>query len=432
MADTIIVSNNDVYNFLQDFDTNTSTIPIDELHVDPLFYSASTSDLRLVDDSLCKEAGTNIDPFPEAPLTLVDFENFAWPTIVDRAMGAYARTVVLPVNIVGWPKVVSVAIFSATFSTKTNVNGFAYFVVVPYNDPAPSSQQVKAGQDYTSTPVPAGFANATSLTANMESVFQPAVNLQTHTQYDVYVVAEDSLSHIQLAPTLLTFTTVSTSPPTNIWGYPKIDTIDETTTSFAVDIDQNGFEYFVVVPRGNLAPTSTQVKQGKNGSGEVVAAGFSGSVAMIANVVSGLAASNLSVGTSYDAYFVAENTFSNLQVRPVLLKFTTLPKIKDQTTIPKAYINSFVDINLLNLIVLTSKQYPQEFTLQVLEGNGYDIISNTSTSTKIQVTVKTSIDVALRVSDGENSSHIFFFKITNLGQSPSRTLPVAWTVLQRS
>jgi hypothetical protein len=80
----------------------------------------------------------------------------------------------------------------------------------------------------------------------------------------------------------------------------------------------------VVVPNGAAAPSSAQVKAGQNAAGNPVAAGFSGNVAITANTQVSFSASNLTSGTAYDVYIVAQDAVPNLQAAPVKLDITTV------------------------------------------------------------------------------------------------------------
>ena len=111
--------------------------------------------------------------------------------------------------------------------------------------------------------------------------------------------------------------------PSWISTYPKMDVVGGTSAGFKVKIDQNGTAYFVVLANGASAPTSQQVKDGQDASSTLVATGFSGSVALVANIEKSFFSFNLSLNTDYDVYLVAEKP-SALQAAPVKLDFKTL------------------------------------------------------------------------------------------------------------
>ncbi|NJR72721.1 MAG: hypothetical protein HC773_01430, partial [Scytonema sp. CRU_2_7] len=112
-------------------------------------------------------------------------------------------------------------------------------------------------------------------------------------------------------------------PPVFTASY--IREVEETTVDIAVTINQNGTAYFVIVPDGDTAPTSTQVKNGEDSSSTPVNAGFFDSVVLTANVenlLSTFTGFNLDPGTDYDLYLVAESA-GGLQLSPTKIDFTT-------------------------------------------------------------------------------------------------------------
>jgi len=238
-------------------------------------------------------------------------------------------TATAPTWIATYPKSDVIEVTTASFLVETDVNSTAYLVVVPNNASAPSSAQVKAGQDSTGTSVASGFAASVGLTANVEGIFSVS-NLVAGTDYDVYFVAQGDL--LQAAPVKVDIKT--NIIPVWVATYPKTGTIAATTCQLLVEIDQNGTAYFVTVPSGASAPSAVQVKAGQNASSTPVAAGFSGNVALTANVEGNFSTSNLTSGTAYDVYIIAESTA--LQVSPVSLAITTDIAPSWISTYPKA------------------------------------------------------------------------------------------------
>jgi hypothetical protein len=223
-----------------------------------------------------------------------------------------------------YPKAGTIAGTSAQFLAKTNEAGKAYFVVVPHLAAAPSSAQVKAGQNAAGVSVAVGFSANVAFAANTEASFSSS-GLTPSTSYDVYLVAEDLVPNLQAAPVMVNITTTAdVTPPVNTSTYPKIGSIAATTAQFLVETNENGTAYFVVVPHGAGAPSSAQVKAGQNSAGVLVAAGFSGNVALTANTQASFSASNLVSGTTYDVYIVAQDAVPNLQAAPVMLTITTV------------------------------------------------------------------------------------------------------------
>ena len=73
--------------------------------------------------------------------------------------------------------------------------GNGYMVVLADDADAPTSAQVKAGQDANGDPVASGFSDSGVLVADTEKTLS-ASNLSASTDYDVYVVAENGSSEL--------------------------------------------------------------------------------------------------------------------------------------------------------------------------------------------------------------------------------------------
>jgi hypothetical protein len=107
-----------------------------------------------------------------------------------------------------------------------------------------------------------------------------------------------------------------------------------------------------------------------------------------------------------------------------------VPVISNQTSFPKVYIGSYLTITLNNLIVVTSKIYPQQFTLLASTGIGYSVISSTSTSVKILIEGNlstTSRSIPVRVNDGSIWSDAYNY-IVNVVAKPATGRPAAMGV----
>jgi hypothetical protein len=229
-----------------------------------------------------------------------------------------------PVWAGSYPKAGTIGGTTAQFLVETNENGKAYFVVVPHGAGAPTSVQVRAGQNSASVSVAAGFSGNVAFASNTEANFS-ASGLTPSTSYDVYLVAEDLVPNLQAAPVMINFSTIGdVTPPVWASTYPKIGSITTTTAQFLVETDENGTAYFVVVPHGAGAPSSVQVKAGQNSAGVLVAVGFSGNAALTANTQANFTATNLVSGTAYDVYLVAQDAVPNWQAAPVMLTITTV------------------------------------------------------------------------------------------------------------
>ncbi|KOF02518.1 hypothetical protein OB69_12165, partial [Roseivirga seohaensis subsp. aquiponti] len=103
---------------------------------------------------------------------------------------------------------------------------------------------------------------------------------------------------------------------------PVASSITRSSFILSADIDESGTIYYVVVPDGSSAPTSTEVKNGQSsGGGAVSASGnetlnsgdFSGSYFVL----------GLTESTAYDVYVVAEDQAGNVQASPTKVDITT-------------------------------------------------------------------------------------------------------------
>jgi hypothetical protein len=113
----------------------------------------------------------------------------------------------------GWPKAEDAS--QTVFSAKVNINmpGTAYYVVLLSGAPAPTSAQVKAGQDATGTVVAANLAGTIACAAGSTEYVSGVTGLAPSTTYNVYFVAE-AYGNLQAAPVMkiVTTTTGGTAP----------------------------------------------------------------------------------------------------------------------------------------------------------------------------------------------------------------------------
>jgi len=116
------------------------------------------------------------------------------------------------------------------------------------------------------------------------------------------------------------------SAPTFASGFPQ--SANEANTSFDLLVKQNkiGTAYYVVLTNGASQPSATQVKEGKDASGTVIAANLRGNINIAAaNTSYTQAISSLTAATYYDVFVVSEDnsTPTNLQSSATLLDVTT-------------------------------------------------------------------------------------------------------------
>lgn len=108
--------------------------------------------------------------------------------------------------------------------------------------------------------------------------------------------------------------------PTWVPSFPRIGNIYNTNIEIIGSTDKNGNLYYVALPVGSKAPTSTQVKNGTDGYNEVLKTGFYGTVEMHSYKKSSIYAINLLPNTYYDIWVVADE---DLQLNPVKLPVST-------------------------------------------------------------------------------------------------------------
>jgi hypothetical protein len=167
-----------------------------------------------------------------------------------------------PPNWVGiWPQVSGVGATGATAEAQIDEDGTAWFVVLADGAPAPSSAQVRAGND--AGDLPAIASGSIALTANTEAT-AAITGLSNGTAYNVYFVAEDDETppNLQASPVLVEITNQS---PYSDWsgGAP----FDGDANGDGV---QDGLAFLLGAPTvgtnaRNLLPTASE-----NGSGGLV------------------------------------------------------------------------------------------------------------------------------------------------------------------
>jgi|GEM_PF-5902077 len=330
-----------------------------------------------------------------------------------------------------YPKTGTIGGTNAQFLVEINENGNAYFVVVPNGDPVPTSQQVKDGQDSTGAPVAAGFSGSVTLVQDVENSFA-ASNLMSETNYDVYLVAEDTSSNLQASPATINFTTSDVTMPEWVTSYPKYETA-EHELNFLLNLSENGVGYVVVLPKYAAPPTSQQVKDGRDSTNTPVPVGFSGNTTLTVGSEAIITTTNQFAGTDYDAYIVAEDSSGNLQTSPVKLEVTTLSKITRQKTIPASEVGALVTIRLTDLAVDTSKLYPGSFLILVnpiVETNQYEFVDSASQSLRVKILGdpnKISRIIKVAVNDGVHTSDIFDFKVT-VTMPRKKSKPVGYSI----
>eukprot|EP00163_Fabomonas_tropica_P021785 TRINITY_DN37_c0_g2_i2.p1 TRINITY_DN37_c0_g2~~TRINITY_DN37_c0_g2_i2.p1 ORF type:complete len:1371 (+),score=290.14 TRINITY_DN37_c0_g2_i2:438-4115(+) len=251
----------------------------------------------------------------------------------------------------GFPKTTSTTVSGFVCSFKfTDSSGYGWCVVVASGASAPSTAQIKAGNDATGNPA---LQSGSITISNAGTTYGTTMNsLNPSTTYDVYFVAQDSATTPNLAsgPTKVSVTTLAdTTPPGWVSSWPKISNVGTFGFDVEFKIDSVGTGYYVVVPNGDGAPSSAQVKNGQKSSG--AAAIKSGTLTLSsANTLYTATVSALTAATSYDVYFVAQDAAAspNLMASPSLVSQTT----NTDTTKP-SWIASYPQIGSTGLTSAT-------------------------------------------------------------------------------
>jgi hypothetical protein len=169
-----------------------------------------------------------------------------------------------PVYVSGYPKAGTVNASSAEIKVKADENGNAYFVSLPLGAAAPSSEQVKAGQNAAGTSVAANMKGSMAITASVESSFS-ATGLTGNTDYDVYVVAEDSVHNLQTLPGKITVKTATAViipilPGFDVWDTKTANDKQKTwTVKFNLPVDTSSLSSNIYITDANNVKISTNI-----------------------------------------------------------------------------------------------------------------------------------------------------------------------------
>ncbi len=218
---------------------------------------------------------------------------------------------------------------SSGFDLITNLNeiGKTYFVVLPDNASLPTSTQVKNGQDALGIALASNLVGIIDVSAASTDFNSAITGLTDNTNYDVFIVAEDPIPNLQAAPVRIDVQTNLagdiTAPVFSV-GFPVISIVQPTGFTIKVSLDETGITYFVVLPSSATPPTSLQIINGQDASGNLLAADFRGTIRVnIPATEFTFAPSTLIPSTSYDVYLVAGDFVPNFQITPVKISITT-------------------------------------------------------------------------------------------------------------
>ena len=137
----------------------------------------------------------------------------------------------------GWPKAETPTPTGFTAKVNTNVAGTAYYVVLSSGATAPTSAQVKAGNDNSDSP--ATKSGSISCVAGATEYTAAVTGLSGGTNYDVYYVAQDGSAILMASPTLVTVTTTSSALVPSI-SLPTATTFTNNSALLGGDITSDG------------------------------------------------------------------------------------------------------------------------------------------------------------------------------------------------
>ncbi|UXX80231.1 T9SS type A sorting domain-containing protein [Reichenbachiella carrageenanivorans] len=198
-------------------------------------------------------------------------------------------------------------------------NGNVYYVVEPEGSDEPTAEQIQNGNNASgSSAFKSG--SAYSLVAGEEYSQAQISGLSESTAYDIYLVVADEEYNVSPNVTKMEVMTGDYSAPEWSEGYPQMGTISSLEANVAIDLEEEtGMVYYAVFRSSSTTHFPANLKNGSN-----YQALDEGSVSASAP---NFTLSNLSEGTDYDVWLVAEDASENLQSTATKIDFTTIDDI---------------------------------------------------------------------------------------------------------
>mmetsp|Transcript_146273 Transcript_146273/g.354995 ORF Transcript_146273/g.354995 Transcript_146273/m.354995 type:complete len:2103 (-) Transcript_146273:69-6377(-) len=244
----------------------------------------------------------------------------------------------------GFPRVVDIGETDAALEVKTDEPGGFFYVIVPNNHATPIATSVR---DASGTNI---LAFGSGVLADPSTVGSSAfAGLEPDTEYDLYVVAQDSVANLQGEAHLVEFTTLpDATPPAIEAGYPLVTEVLDRSADFNVKSDEDATWHLVVLHPTSPQPTPAQVMDGTGqGGAEPVsyATVTSGAFAIVSVTVW-----NLTPETDYIVYAVAADEAGNAQPEVASLALTTA-----EDTFPPVFLLVYPDVTSIteNFITLS-------------------------------------------------------------------------------
>ncbi|WP_205521234.1 putative Ig domain-containing protein, partial [Psychroflexus aurantiacus] len=155
---------------------------------------------------------------------------------------------------------------------------------------------------------------------------------------DHQVVLEASDGNGGTVTQSFTVTVNDITPPVFENSTPASSSITQSGFTLAVDLDEAGTAYYVVLADGATAPTAAEVKAG-TASGGATAVTSGNEVVSSADFSTTVSVTGLTGNTLYDVYVVAEDAAGNLQATPSKIDITTLNTAPTFTSTPVTSVN---------------------------------------------------------------------------------------------
>jgi hypothetical protein len=219
-------------------------------------------------------------------------------------------------NFTTQPFPTSISDVSFTCNFTTDESGDYRVVTVADGDPAPTVDEVLAGQE-SGGGAPIADSGLFSMTLNV-AVAQGVVGLTATTAYDTYVAVVDSSDNKRLGNTL--DVTTQALPDTTAPNFvAPLEVTDQTqvTVEITFESDEDGFYRVVALENNATTPTADEVLNGFGaGDSDPVFAGVFNTLSVQtppSELITGLEA-----GTNYDVYAALQDAIGNSRLSPLL------------------------------------------------------------------------------------------------------------------
>ena len=297
----------------------------------------------------------------------------------------------------GYPALDLIAESYVTTQVQADETSNLYIVAVEKGATVPSVAEVKAGVDYSDVSV---LFAADTLIEAQSSVTCRIDGLMALTAYDLYFVLEDKAGNIQDTVSALEVTTVDLTAPTFVEAYPAIDSVGETSIRVEVQTDEVATLYYMAILHGQVAPSVEELIAGEGFADVSVVT--SGDSLLTATSPVALTLEGFEALSSYDLYFVLEDTSGNVQDAVVSLGSTTLDltapefvdnyPVVDSVTLAEVYVTVSSTENGETHFILVENEAVAPTVEQVKAGVDYeDVVVLASTTVEVVAELDTQV-----------------------------------------